>query len=89
MTHCQLHRLKCSLWDVVGPIHASRSVSVRELLTDLSQHISLRNLLERRYELNEGDASTQASYLLVGSMVLYPAVSHELQPRVIVTHPET
>lgn len=35
-THCQLHRLKCSLWDVVGPIHTSRSVSVRELLTDLS-----------------------------------------------------
>ena len=40
--------------------------------------MSLRNLLERRYELNEEDASTQASYLLVGSMVLYPAVSHKL-----------
>lgn len=34
------------------------------------------NLLERRYELNEGDASTQASYLLVGSMVLYPACGY-------------
>ncbi|KAL4070961.1 MFS general substrate transporter [Scleroderma citrinum] len=34
------------------------------------------NILERRYELDEADASTQASYLLVGSLVLYPACGY-------------
>lgn len=32
----------------------------------------LRNILERRYSLSELDASNQASYLLGGSILLYP-----------------
>ncbi|KAF8843939.1 MFS general substrate transporter [Paxillus ammoniavirescens] len=31
------------------------------------------NILEKRYNLSEATASAQASYLLVGSMILYPA----------------
>ncbi|KAL4067967.1 major facilitator superfamily domain-containing protein [Scleroderma yunnanense] len=34
------------------------------------------NLLERRYELDEAEASKEASYLLVGSMVLYPVCGY-------------
>jgi hypothetical protein len=34
-----------------------------------------RNIFEQRYQLSEMDASTQASYLLAGSMILYPIVS--------------
>ncbi|KAG9314383.1 major facilitator superfamily domain-containing protein [Chiua virens] len=30
------------------------------------------NMLEKRYHLNEADASMQASYLLAGSIILYP-----------------
>jgi hypothetical protein len=33
-----------------------------------------RNIFERRYGLSEADASTKASYLLAGSIILYPVV---------------
>lgn len=32
-------------------------------------------MLEKRYNLSEADASTEASYVLAGSMILYPIVS--------------
>lgn len=34
-----------------------------------------RNIFERLYELSEADASRQASYSLLGSLILYPAVN--------------
>lgn len=36
------------------------------------------NIIERRYHLEEADASTKASYLLAGSVVLYPIVSKSI-----------
>ncbi|KAI9572942.1 major facilitator superfamily domain-containing protein [Boletus coccyginus] len=43
------------------------------------------NMLEKRYDLNEATASMQASYLLIGSIVLYPTcgylVDHINDPR--------
>jgi hypothetical protein len=36
---------------------------------------TIRNILQQRYQLSELDASTQASYLLAGSIFLYPLVS--------------
>jgi hypothetical protein len=34
-----------------------------------------RNILQQRYQLSELDAGTDASYLLAGSVILYPIVS--------------
>ncbi|KIJ68423.1 hypothetical protein HYDPIDRAFT_146504 [Hydnomerulius pinastri MD-312] len=46
------------------------------------------NILERRYDLSESAAGTQASYLLAGSMILYPAsgylIDHLKHPQAIV-----
>lgn len=33
-------------------------------------------MLEKRYDLSEATASMQASYLLIGSIILYPVVSY-------------
>lgn len=35
----------------------------------------LRGIFEKRYDLSERDAGTDASYLLAGSAFLYPIVS--------------
>ncbi|KAH7930998.1 MFS general substrate transporter, partial [Leucogyrophana mollusca] len=46
------------------------------------------NILEKRYDLSESNASTQASYLLAGSIVLYPlcgfAVDHIKHPQAVI-----
>ncbi|OBZ79613.1 Major facilitator superfamily domain-containing protein 1 [Grifola frondosa] len=34
------------------------------------------NIIERRYELTESDASTKASYVLAGSVILYPITGY-------------
>lgn len=88
----KLYRPECSLRDGVVTICTSCCVSTRWLFLEiLGQPISTRNILERRYELDEADASSQASYLLVGSMVLYPAVSPNYDPpsHVMMIHVET
>ena len=36
---------------------------------------TFRNIIEKRYGMSEGGAANQASYLLAGSLVLYPIVS--------------
>jgi hypothetical protein len=36
--------------------------------------LTFRNIIQHRYDLTESDAATQASYLLAGSIVLYPIV---------------
>lgn len=41
----------------------------------ITYHVIDRNILQQRYSLSERDAGTQASYLLAGSMILYPVVS--------------
>ena len=55
-------------------------------------HPSVRNVLEKRYNPSEATASTQASYLLVGSIILYPFVvrmrNTSRPPRVSVSFPE-
>lgn len=42
---------------------------------DLLYSFDSRNIIQKRYDLSEADASTKASYLLVGSVFLYPIVS--------------
>lgn len=41
---------------------------------DLFCSFDSRNIIQKRYDLTESDASTKASYLLVGSVFLYPIV---------------
>ena len=57
-------------------IHSSSRVETTLFLIIDVAHPFVRNVLEKRYNLSEATASMQASYLLVGSMVLYPAVSY-------------
>ncbi|KAF9241358.1 major facilitator superfamily domain-containing protein [Melanogaster broomeanus] len=44
------------------------------------------NILEKRYDLSEDQASTQASYLLAGSIILYPASGYLVDR---LKHPQT
>jgi hypothetical protein len=52
---------------------------LRKLLWQLDHfllvYVLCRNIVERRYDLSEGDASSKASFVLAGSVVLYPLVS--------------
>jgi len=92
MIHRKLYWPKYSLRDGVVTVCTPCYVSTRWLLFEIvGQPISTRNILERRYELDEADASRQASYLLVGSMALYPAVrpNYNPLPHVKMIHLET
>lgn len=50
------------------------------LLSDDAQDADcgISNVIERRYGLTERDASIKGSYLLAGSVALYPVVSHSI-----------
>lgn len=66
----------------MAPVHSSCRVR-RFLCTVLlfSNALFSRNVIENRYGLSELDASTKASYILAGSMFLYPTVrpsSHQM-----------
>jgi hypothetical protein len=57
------------------------SISQRELPSVFSCAVLtfvFSNIIEQRYNLSELDASNQASYLLAGSIVLYPIVRRSL-----------
>src|SRR6266404_774459 len=63
------------MWRRLEPIPSTRSVSFyySSAISVLSTPSS-SNILERRFNLSEQEASYQASFLLAGSIVLYPLV---------------
>ena len=72
----QLHRSECPLWCHMVAFHSSCSVRVGVDATS-SFHLrfsSHRNILQRRFDLTEADASLKGSYVLGGSVILYPIV---------------
>lgn len=75
----QLYRAKHPLWHYMGPFHPFGSVSLHTIRISFVTHgvlcATFSNIFEKRYGLTEHTASTQASYLLVGSILLYPVVS--------------
>jgi hypothetical protein len=75
----QLHRAKRPLWHYMGPFHPFGSVSLHTMTSFVTHDVLcatfFSNIFEKRYGLTENAASTQASYLLVGSILLYPVVS--------------
>lgn len=76
--HLQLHRVKHPLRHYMGSFHPFGSVGLytkTSFVTHDARCATFSNIFEKRYGLTEDAASTQASYLLVGSIILYPAVS--------------
>ena len=72
----KIYRPERALRSGVVTIHSSGCVGTTLFLIIDVAHSSVRNVLEKRYNLSEATASMQASYLLVGSIILYPAVSY-------------
>jgi hypothetical protein len=76
--HLQLHRAKHPLRHHMGSFHPFGSVGLHtkaSFVTHDARWATFSNIFEKRYGLTEDAASTQASYLLVGSILLYPVVS--------------
>lgn len=72
----QLHRFERPMRNDLGTIYTPCSVSDRfSLLSTVVQVRPNSNILQRRFELSEYDAGLKASYLLSGSIFLYPIVS--------------
>jgi hypothetical protein len=76
--HLQLHRAKHPLRYYMGSFHPFGSVGLHTKTSFVTHDVccaTFSNIFEKRYGLTEDVASTQASYLLVGSILLYPVVS--------------
>jgi len=60
----------------MGSIHTSFGVrwSISYIRSLIEYSLALRNIFEQRYGLTELNGSTQAAYLLAGSVILYPIV---------------
>ena len=63
------------MWFYLGTVHTSSCVSFRVWFIVQKLTPGHSNIIEKRYQLTEREASIQASYLLAGSIVLYPVVS--------------
>ena len=65
------YSVRCNLVAIHAPLRVSHAISTSCLPLLIS---AASNIIERRYGLTESDASTDASYLLAGSVILYPIV---------------
>lgn len=76
LTRWKIYRPERAVRNGVVTIHSSSRVGTTYFLPCDVTHSSVRNILEKRYNLSEATASIQASYLLAGSIILYPIVSY-------------